>query len=132
MSPKVDSAFQDGSSESRDSLIEARLSLLRSLPKNLLCSLLEVLVALSGALKHEDYARLGPLLWDRCLNLAETKAVIHVSTSLAVASFIMTHRITGLFHMYAMRREGTRQVPGLFAGAAAKVISYHPIRMSVN
>ena len=44
---------------------------------------LEVFVAMSGAMKHEDYSRLGPLVWDKCLGFKDMKAVIHVSTILA-------------------------------------------------
>ncbi|EJD06540.1 uncharacterized protein FOMMEDRAFT_165313 [Fomitiporia mediterranea MF3/22] len=77
VSPHGDNSFSDGSSDSRQNLVDARLSLLRLLPRNSLFSLLELLVAMSGALKHEDFSRLGPLVWDKCLQLGESKAVIH-------------------------------------------------------
>ncbi|KAI5116269.1 hypothetical protein M0805_007718 [Coniferiporia weirii] len=77
LSPRPDNATLESSQESREALIDHRLKILESLPNNPLCILLEVLVAMCGALKHEDFARLGPLLWDECLNLKETKAVVH-------------------------------------------------------
>lgn len=55
-----------------------RVEFLDKLPKNPLSSFLAVLAALSGALKREDYGRIGPLVWDKCLNLSDTQAVIDV------------------------------------------------------
>ncbi|KAL5504188.1 hypothetical protein ACEPAH_8262 [Sanghuangporus vaninii] len=77
VSPKTNGSFPDGSADSRESLVNSRIEFLDKLPKDPLCSFLAVLVALSGALKREDYARLGSLVWDKCLNLTDTQAVIH-------------------------------------------------------
>lgn len=34
---------------------------------------------MSGSLKHDDYVRLSPVLWERCLFLQEKASVLHVS-----------------------------------------------------
>lgn len=41
---------------------------------------LELLVAMCGALKHEDLARLGPFVWNECLDLSDEMVVINVCT----------------------------------------------------
>lgn len=78
ISPRAGASFSDGAADSREMLVNSRINLLESLPKDPLCTSLEVFVALSGALKYEDYVRVGPLVWDKCLNLNDTKAVINV------------------------------------------------------
>ncbi|KAH8118013.1 hypothetical protein DFH11DRAFT_1541265 [Phellopilus nigrolimitatus] len=65
------------SQDTLESLIVLRSKLLDSLPENPLCTILELLVAICGALTHESLVRLGPIVWERCLNLDDTQAVIH-------------------------------------------------------
>ena len=63
---------------SREEAVDGRLKLLDSLSTNPLTSLLKAIVALYGALKIEDLVQLGSLIWDKCLLLNGTKAVIYV------------------------------------------------------
>lgn len=103
-------------------LIDSRLNLLESLPKDPLCTSLEVFVALSGALKYEDYVRVGPLVWDKCLNLSDTKAVINVccfTIHLLIDSLIT--RLSGLLHLHDVRGEGTEPILGPVACPFTKV-----------
>lgn len=81
LSPRLDKSSLGDHGDSREALIDLRLKTLESIPTNPLCILLEVLVAMCGALKHEDFVRLGPFVWDQCLDLQEAKTSIHVSLS---------------------------------------------------
>ena len=66
---------------SREETVEKRLKLLDSLSTNPLSAYLEVTVALYCALVNEELIQLGTFVWEKCLLLNDTKAVVHVSSS---------------------------------------------------
>ena len=85
---------------------QMRTQLLEKLANDPLPSLLRILVLLSAGLKHEDYVRLSPALWERCLLLQDKSSVLNVSIAEYPNATVLIS-IQGMFPLHAMRREST-------------------------
>ena len=84
-----------------------RLQLLEQLANDPLPSFLRILVLLSGALKHEDYVRLSPVLWEKCLLLQDKTSVLNVGVLENLEYYELT-LFKGMLPLHAMCREGAR------------------------
>ncbi|TDL25147.1 hypothetical protein BD410DRAFT_784972 [Rickenella mellea] len=78
-SPKPDGKFNGATfGDSKDSLATAfanREVFLASFPMEPMSLMLELVVTICGMLKPDSYVRLGPLLWDGCLDSGNAKIV---------------------------------------------------------
>ena len=83
LSPSHDASFLTGSvSERNADLIDrcsGRVTFLRPLQMGVAPIVLELLVALSGMLGLDEFRRLGPLLWNLCLEKVDSRALPPVS-----------------------------------------------------
>jgi hypothetical protein len=57
-----------------------KVQLVSSLSKGFAATTLELLVVLSGILKTDDYRKMGPVLWNKCLDSRDSRIVIPVRT----------------------------------------------------
>lgn len=78
MSPKLDAVHTNGQRDPYDASFEDRFVLLNVLEGPPIRPMLELLVAMSGALSKENYVELGPGLWGDCLESSDSKTVIYV------------------------------------------------------
>lgn len=72
------------SSDAASKVLNVRRKLLFPLRDEFIAPLLELLVAISGALRVEDYAELFPVLWRKCIESSNAKVVSMVSIMLVI------------------------------------------------
>lgn len=87
MSPTSSNGRSEGKEEFYEGLLQTRLKVLRETTEHPIRPFLELLVAMCGTLRHEDLARIGPFVWNECLELNDEKTVIHVSITFALIKF---------------------------------------------
>jgi hypothetical protein len=73
LSPALDSGFVTPATSTTDISVvfDGKLQLITSFSKGFAATILELLVALSGVLTDNDQHRLGPLLWNECLESSD-------------------------------------------------------------
>ena len=66
---------------------EDRIEFLSSASRVLKSAALELLVSISGLLTPEDYIRLAPVLWNRCMDETEARVIAPVSLQVNPSRF---------------------------------------------
>ena len=78
LSPRLDSVQTNDHRDPYDASFDDRFALLGVLEGPPIRPLLELLVAMSGALSKENYVELGSVLWEDCLESDDAKTAIYV------------------------------------------------------
>ncbi len=78
LSPKLDTVHSTGTPEPYDASFDGRFLLFSALEGPPIRPMLELLVAMSGALSKENYVELSPGLWGGCLESEDSKTAIYV------------------------------------------------------
>lgn len=79
MSPQPDSFISNVDLGTVATTIQARTKTLAELPNNSVGPIFELLVAMSGTIKADDYSRLGPVVWNEGLDSGDPVIIMNVS-----------------------------------------------------
>lgn len=110
MSPQPDSSISNVDLGTVATTIQARTKTLAELPNNSIGPIFELLVAMSGTIKADDYSRLGPVVWNEGLDSGDPFIIMNVSHLYSLSSWGL-HQTPGLFSLYAMRRKSIEDIP---------------------
>ena len=106
--PHRDHNGLDPNGDSISKAFNLRRKALLPLRSEFIAPLLELLVAISGALVVEDYAALCPVLWRKCMDSTNNKVITLVRYPIFFLVYV-SERLLGLVPLDARRGEGTRR-----------------------
>lgn len=110
------------------STIQARTKSLAELPNNSIGPIFELLVAMSGTIKADDYSRLGPVVWNEGLDSGDPIIIMNVSHLYSLLILGLTSDPQACFLCMQCAEKASKTFLGMVSSYMQRCIRYLFIR----